>query len=225
LWHHGGTRALGVRHQYRWCVFYHPGGLHDAWKTGRSGLRPEPGEEAFHLGINLIYYAYTRYLAATRRDRAAADLPASGAATAGLPASGAAAVQASEDIAALKEQSVLKALPIKEAGGRRFARRDTVWVDLAWNGQAQARAIKFGGEAFFQLLRADPRLQEVFALGVEVLVVLDSGQALLGRRNKMRRPVPVYHIAELVAYALGADIEKLDGARHKIKAPLLAVSE
>ena len=25
FWHHGGRRALGIKHEGRWVVFYHPG--------------------------------------------------------------------------------------------------------------------------------------------------------------------------------------------------------
>jgi succinate dehydrogenase / fumarate reductase cytochrome b subunit len=48
----------------------------------------------------------------------------------------------------------------------------------------------------------------------------DTGQLLLGRKDKQRRMIPVYHIAELVAFALGADPENLNLKAHKIKAQL-----
>jgi len=69
LWHHGGNRAMGVKHRGRWCVFYHPGDVNDAWKTGHSGLDPELAEAAFDLGTNIIYYAFTHYLQETRKYR------------------------------------------------------------------------------------------------------------------------------------------------------------
>jgi hypothetical protein len=69
LWHHGGWRALGMKHKGRWCVFYHPGDINDAWKTRHSGLRPELARGAFHMGVNIIYYAFTHYLAETRKYR------------------------------------------------------------------------------------------------------------------------------------------------------------
>ena len=37
LWHHSGNRALGLKHNGRWVVFYHQGDIYDAWKTGHSG--------------------------------------------------------------------------------------------------------------------------------------------------------------------------------------------
>ena len=69
LWHHGGMRALGIKHKDRWVVFYHPGDVNDAWKSGHSGLRPELAKGAFQLGVNIIYYAFTHYLEETRKYR------------------------------------------------------------------------------------------------------------------------------------------------------------
>ncbi len=66
LWHHGGRRALGIKHKDRWCVFYHPGDLNDAWKTGHSGLDPKMAKGAFQMGVNIIYYAFTHYLEETK---------------------------------------------------------------------------------------------------------------------------------------------------------------
>lgn len=48
----------------------------------------------------------------------------------------------------------------------------------------------------------------------------DVGQILLRRKRKDRRLIPVYHIAELVAYALGVEPERLDFGSHKVKLPL-----
>ena len=69
LWHHGGMRALGIKHKGRWLVFYHPGDINDAWKSGHSGLRPELAKGAFQMGVNIIYYAFTHYLEQTRKHR------------------------------------------------------------------------------------------------------------------------------------------------------------
>jgi hypothetical protein len=62
LWHHGGSRAMGIKHNGRWIVFYHPGDVNDAWKTGHSGLTPELAKVAFQIGINIVYYAFTKHL-------------------------------------------------------------------------------------------------------------------------------------------------------------------
>ncbi len=69
LWHHGGNRALGIKHNGRWCLFYHPGDINDAWKTGNSGLKKHQAAQAFEMGTNIIYYSFTRYLELTRKYR------------------------------------------------------------------------------------------------------------------------------------------------------------
>ena len=74
------------------------------------------------------------------------------------------------------------------------------------------------------------KLEEIGAANAEAIVVpcpscltqFDGGQVLMGRKDPALKALPVYHIAELVAYALGADLKTLDGARHRVKAPLLA---
>jgi hypothetical protein len=69
LWFHGGTQTMGVKYKGRWAVFYFPGDMNDAWKTGHSGIDPVLAEAAVHLGVNVVYYATTRYLAETRQYR------------------------------------------------------------------------------------------------------------------------------------------------------------
>lgn len=61
FWHHDGNRALGIRHEGRLVVFYHPGDVKDAWKDGHSGVRPEIADQAYKLGVNVIYYAFNQY--------------------------------------------------------------------------------------------------------------------------------------------------------------------
>lgn len=62
LWHHGGSRALGVKHEGRWCVFYHPGDMNDAWKSqAYTDVTPEMRSAAMNLGINLVYYAFNQW--------------------------------------------------------------------------------------------------------------------------------------------------------------------
>ncbi len=69
LWHHGGNRSLGIKHNGRWIVFYHPGDLNDAWKTGHSGIDPKLAKGAFETGVNIVYYAFTNYLEQTKKYR------------------------------------------------------------------------------------------------------------------------------------------------------------
>ena len=62
LWHYCGTRVLGIKHNGRWVVYFHPGGVHQAWKTGHSVKDPVLADDATRIGINVIYYAFTHYL-------------------------------------------------------------------------------------------------------------------------------------------------------------------
>ncbi len=61
LWHHDGNRALGIRHEGRWLVFYHPGDINDAWKDGHSGASAQVADQAYKMGVNVIYYAFNQY--------------------------------------------------------------------------------------------------------------------------------------------------------------------
>jgi len=62
FWHHGGRRALGIKHEGRWVVFYHPGDMNDAWKLpGYTDVTPEMRKAAMNLGINLVYYAFNQW--------------------------------------------------------------------------------------------------------------------------------------------------------------------
>lgn len=62
LWHHSGYRALGIRHQGRWVVFYHQGDLGDAWKDGHSGAPTDSWQAAYETGVNVIDYAVRNYI-------------------------------------------------------------------------------------------------------------------------------------------------------------------
>ncbi len=62
LWHHSGNRALGMKHQGRWIVFYHQGDINDAWKTGHSGASEEEAQQAYKLAVNVINYAFNQYM-------------------------------------------------------------------------------------------------------------------------------------------------------------------
>ncbi len=61
FWHHDGNRALGIRHEGRIMVFYHPGDVKDAWKDGHSGASEQVADQAYKLGVNVIYYAFHQY--------------------------------------------------------------------------------------------------------------------------------------------------------------------
>lgn len=62
FWHHGGRRGMGIKHEGRWIVFYHPGDMNDAWKSqGFTDVTPEMRDAAMQLGINLVYYAFNQW--------------------------------------------------------------------------------------------------------------------------------------------------------------------
>ena len=63
FWHHDGNRARGIRVGERLAVFYHPGDINDAWKDGHSGASAEVAEQAYRLGINVMYSAFNAYYA------------------------------------------------------------------------------------------------------------------------------------------------------------------
>jgi hypothetical protein len=63
LWHHSGRRALGMKRKGRWVVFYHQGDINDAWQTGGSGASESLQAQAFKLGINIVNYAFSQYMA------------------------------------------------------------------------------------------------------------------------------------------------------------------
>ena len=59
---HGGSRALGVKHDGRWIVFYHPGDMNDAWKSeGYFDGDPEVKDAALRLGINIMSHAFNSW--------------------------------------------------------------------------------------------------------------------------------------------------------------------
>ncbi len=61
FWSHGGRRGLGIKHKYRWLVYYHPGDMNDAWKSKNyADIKPEMKRNAFNLGINLVFYAFNQ---------------------------------------------------------------------------------------------------------------------------------------------------------------------
>jgi hypothetical protein len=63
LWHHNNNyRPQGIKHEGTWVVYYHSGDMGDAWRTGHSGSSKAVTDRAYKLGINIMYYTFTRYL-------------------------------------------------------------------------------------------------------------------------------------------------------------------
>jgi hypothetical protein len=69
LWHHGGYDCLGIKHNGRWIVFYHPGDLNDAWKIGGSDISDNLRKQAYCLGVNIVWYSFTQYGQISRKHR------------------------------------------------------------------------------------------------------------------------------------------------------------
>ena len=61
FWHHAGYRAMGIRDEGRWVVFYHPGDVNDAWRDDHSGASAEVADQAYKLGVNIMFYAFNQY--------------------------------------------------------------------------------------------------------------------------------------------------------------------
>ena len=62
-------RAQGVKYKGRWAIFYHPGGIGDAWKTGHMGMDAALAQGSIEMGVNIVYYSFTQYLKLTSKDR------------------------------------------------------------------------------------------------------------------------------------------------------------
>ena len=58
---HRRSRARGIRIGDRLAVFYHPGDINDAWKDGHSGASSEVADQAYKLGVNVMFYAFNQY--------------------------------------------------------------------------------------------------------------------------------------------------------------------
>lgn len=70
FWHHGGRRALGMKHDGRWIVFYHPGDMNDAWKfPGYTKVSDDMRDAALQLGVNLVFYSFNEWDDAVKKAR------------------------------------------------------------------------------------------------------------------------------------------------------------
>ena len=65
--------------------------------------------------------------------------------------------------------------PIQAVGSKTFVRQNDVWVDTAYDSESHTlTAIDFASDAYFNLLATEPILGQYFALGQQVLVVVDD---------------------------------------------------
>lgn len=66
---HGPPRAMGIKHEKRWIVFYHPGDANDLWKDEAARVDKHIRNNALSIGYNIVWYAFTRYLEQNRELR------------------------------------------------------------------------------------------------------------------------------------------------------------
>ncbi|MBW3633283.1 MAG: VWA domain-containing protein [Chloroflexi bacterium] len=111
---------------------------------------------------------------------------------AAAPASGAEAVTQAQEVQALADAETAAPLPmatyitdegeevsaaevLRYAGTRAFVLRDGVWTDTAYDPDEMTTVeVPFASDAYFTLLRDHPVLGPAFALGQQVVVVLDD---------------------------------------------------
>lgn len=70
-------------------------------------------------------------------------------------------------------------IPIRSVAGRTMVEYHGFWVDADWTPDLERVAVKYAGAAYFDLLKAEPRLKDLFALGTRLIVVLPSKVALV----------------------------------------------
>ena len=66
---HGPSQAMGIKHDKRWIVFYHPGDANDMWKDDALHVEKSVRFNAFDIGYNIVWYSFTRYLEVNREVR------------------------------------------------------------------------------------------------------------------------------------------------------------
>jgi Ca-activated chloride channel homolog len=143
-----------------------------------------------------IVTPYTSYLiteddihSAEARDMAAANASKQIQAA---PASGAQAVTQAQEVQALADADFAAPVPaatfvaasgetvsadevLRYVGNRAFVLRDAVWMDTAYDAETMTtNDVPFASDAYFALLSEHPELGPAFALGQQVIVVLDG---------------------------------------------------
>jgi Ca-activated chloride channel homolog len=92
------------------------------------------------------------------------------------------AVDVAKNILALRQAEGDKrsqsAKVVQNRGGRQFVNFRGVWVDEKFGGTEEVTKIKWGSDAYFDLLRAKPDLKDFLALGEQVVIVTAKGKAV-----------------------------------------------
>lgn len=65
---------------------------------------------------------------------------------------------------------------VRTVAGKTFYLRDKIWTDAEFkpDGGLPETVIRFGSDDYFALLKSNPRIAQFFALGEQVIVVLDG---------------------------------------------------
>ena len=152
-----------------------------------AGRRPADGESAEEKSGN----GYRGNLAPAVRAPAAPAEPPIGTVTAGIRAdlrefekaeTGRTAVDIAQEVQRLRRAENAKdtrgVQQVQRKGNRQFVNYRGVWVDQAYQGDETLTKVKWGSEAFFQLVRAQKDLRESLSQGRRVVVVTARGQAV-----------------------------------------------
>ncbi|MBC7264849.1 MAG: VWA domain-containing protein [Chloroflexi bacterium] len=150
------------------------------------GPEKELIDQIVSLGVRYgIMTPYTSFLIDDRQDILTDQGRAfigQGYAAAPAPTAGPDAVAASKAQAELGSAEVVgggesESAQVKHVRDKAFVLRDGIWTDTAYNpDRMKPRTVVFSSDLYFDLLRANPRWGVYFAVGTEVIVVLD-GQA------------------------------------------------
>jgi Ca-activated chloride channel homolog len=161
------------------------------------GENDELVDEVIDLSLEHgIVTPYTSYLiteddihSQEARDRAA---EAASSQISAAPASGAGAVNQAQEVQAMADVDTAEPLPmatfvtaegdevnaaevLRYAGPRAFVLRDGIWTDTTYDPAAMTAVdVPFAGDDYFALLGEHPELGAAFALGQQVIVVLDD---------------------------------------------------
>ena len=90
---------------------------------------------------------------------------------------GADAIAASEAVKELKEEATVGdsgGTTVRRASGRTFTWKDGAWTDTEWKTGAKILKVAYLSDAYFELLKARPRLKKALALGERVRVMIDE---------------------------------------------------
>ena len=81
-----------------------------------------------------------------------------------------------QDAVSMESVVVTAESPVRRVGARTFLLRDEVWTDSEYRAEAglPVTRVRFGSDEYFALVQRIPALARYFALGEQVVVVLDG---------------------------------------------------